>query len=189
MAFDLEGLAGIACLDGAWRQALIYLGAAQELRHQTGAQLAPVEQADLTRIIQPALAAFPPGSAPGDPRPRPQSAPSRHASERQHSHSARAADNQPRTRPGPAALQASSHRPRGRPGALAGIRFQADRKPRPVQICRMTTVLVGLAPVPSWRPDGDGRPLRACMFARPAWSRACRHLVGGRGRSAAPEDR
>jgi predicted ATPase len=61
MAFDLEGLAGIACLDGAWRQALIYLGAAQELRHQTGAQLAPVEQADLTRITQPALAAFPPG--------------------------------------------------------------------------------------------------------------------------------
>jgi predicted ATPase len=60
MAFDLEGLAGIACLDGAWRQALIYLGAAQELRHQTGAQLAPVEQADLTRITQPALAAFSP---------------------------------------------------------------------------------------------------------------------------------
>jgi predicted ATPase len=60
MAFDLEGLAGIACLDGAWRQALIYLGAAQELRHQTGAQLAPVEQAHLTRITQPALAAFSP---------------------------------------------------------------------------------------------------------------------------------
>jgi tetratricopeptide (TPR) repeat protein len=60
MAFDLEGLASIACLDEAWRQALIYLGAAQELRHQTGARLAPVQEADLTRIIQPALAAFTP---------------------------------------------------------------------------------------------------------------------------------
>jgi len=58
MAYDLEGLAAAAALENAGRQALVYLGAAQVLRDETGGPLPPVEQAILDRILAPAVAAL-----------------------------------------------------------------------------------------------------------------------------------
>jgi predicted ATPase len=55
MAYDLEGLAAAAALDGDGRQALVYVGAAQTLREHNSGPLPPVEQAILTRILAPAL--------------------------------------------------------------------------------------------------------------------------------------
>jgi predicted ATPase/transcriptional regulator with XRE-family HTH domain len=56
MAYELEGLAATAALERAGRQALVYLGAAQALRDETGGPLPPAEQAILDRILAPALA-------------------------------------------------------------------------------------------------------------------------------------
>jgi predicted ATPase len=56
MAYELEGFAAAAGLQQAGRQALIYLGAAQVLRDETGGPLPPVEQAILDRILAPAVA-------------------------------------------------------------------------------------------------------------------------------------
>ncbi|HEY2579340.1 MAG TPA: tetratricopeptide repeat protein [Streptosporangiaceae bacterium] len=56
MAYDLEGLAAALGLQKAGREALVYLGAAQVLRDETGGPLPPVEQAILTRIIGAAIA-------------------------------------------------------------------------------------------------------------------------------------
>ena len=53
MAYDLEGFAAAAALDGAARQAMVYLGAAQRLRDESGGALPPVEQAILDRIFAP----------------------------------------------------------------------------------------------------------------------------------------
>jgi predicted ATPase len=58
MAYDLEGFAAAAALDGAGRRAMIYLGAAQSLRDESGGPLPPVEQAILDRIFGPAFAAL-----------------------------------------------------------------------------------------------------------------------------------
>jgi predicted ATPase len=58
MAYELEGFAAAAGLEHAGRQALVYLGAAQVLREQTGGPLPPVEQAILDRILTPAVAAL-----------------------------------------------------------------------------------------------------------------------------------
>jgi tetratricopeptide (TPR) repeat protein len=55
MAYELEGFAAAAALEGAGRQALVYLGAAQVLREQTGSMLPPAEQAILGRILAPAV--------------------------------------------------------------------------------------------------------------------------------------
>jgi predicted ATPase/Tfp pilus assembly protein PilF len=59
IAYDLEGFAAAAALEQAGRQALVYLGAAQILREQTGGPLPPVEQRILDRILTPATAALP----------------------------------------------------------------------------------------------------------------------------------
>ena len=56
MAYELEGLAAAAGLEHAGREALVYLGAAQALRDETGGPLPPVEQAILDRILAPAVA-------------------------------------------------------------------------------------------------------------------------------------
>jgi predicted ATPase len=56
VAYELEGFAAAAGLDQAGRQALVYLGAAQVLRDETGGPLPPVEQAILDRILAPAVA-------------------------------------------------------------------------------------------------------------------------------------
>ena len=56
MAYELEGLAAAAGLGQSGRQALMYLGAAQVLREQTGGPLPPAEKAILDRILAPALA-------------------------------------------------------------------------------------------------------------------------------------
>lgn len=56
IAHDLEGLAAVAGLQHAGRQALVYLGAAQALRNQNSGPLPPAERAILTRILDPALA-------------------------------------------------------------------------------------------------------------------------------------
>ena len=58
MAYELEGFAAAAGLEQAGRQALVYLGAAQVLREETGGPLPPVEQAILDRILGPAVAAL-----------------------------------------------------------------------------------------------------------------------------------
>jgi predicted ATPase len=58
MAYELEGFAAVAGLERAGRQALVYLGAAQVLREETGGPLPPVEQAILDRILAPAMAAL-----------------------------------------------------------------------------------------------------------------------------------
>ena len=58
MAYELEGFAAVAGLEHAGRQALLYLGAAQVLREETGGPLPPVEQAILDRILAPAVAAL-----------------------------------------------------------------------------------------------------------------------------------
>jgi predicted ATPase len=58
MAYDLEGFAAAAALDGAGRRAMIYLGAAQSLRDESGGPLPPVEQAILDQIFGPAFAAL-----------------------------------------------------------------------------------------------------------------------------------
>ena len=55
MAYGFEGLAAAAGLERAGRPALIYLGAAQALRDETGGPLPPAEQAILDRILAPAL--------------------------------------------------------------------------------------------------------------------------------------
>jgi hypothetical protein len=59
MAYELEGFAAAAGMEHAGRQALVYLGAAQVLREETGGPLPPVEQAILDRILAPAVAALP----------------------------------------------------------------------------------------------------------------------------------
>ena len=61
IAYSLEGFAAIAALEHAGQQALVYLGAAQALREEAGGPLPPVEQAILTRILEPAVAALPAG--------------------------------------------------------------------------------------------------------------------------------
>ena len=58
MAYELEGFAAVAGLERAGRQALVYLGAAQVLREETGGPLPAVEQAILDRILAPAVAAL-----------------------------------------------------------------------------------------------------------------------------------
>ena len=58
LAYELEGFAAVAGLEHAGRQALVYLGAAQVLREETGGPLPPVEQAILDRILAPAVAAL-----------------------------------------------------------------------------------------------------------------------------------
>jgi non-specific serine/threonine protein kinase len=58
LAYELEGFAAAAGLEQAGRQALVYLGAAQVLREETGGPLPPVEQAILDRILAPAVAAL-----------------------------------------------------------------------------------------------------------------------------------
>ena len=58
MAYELEGFAAAAGLEHAGRQALVYLGAAQVLREETGGPLPPVERAILDRILAPAVAAL-----------------------------------------------------------------------------------------------------------------------------------
>ena len=64
MAYELEGLAAAAALEDAGQQALVYLGAAQVLREETGGPLPPAERAILDRILAPALArALGPGTA------------------------------------------------------------------------------------------------------------------------------
>jgi hypothetical protein len=55
MAYELEGLAAAAGLEHAGPRALVYLGAAQALRDETGGPLPPAEQAILDRILGPAL--------------------------------------------------------------------------------------------------------------------------------------
>ena len=55
MAYEFEGLAAAAGLEHAGPQALVYLGAAQALRDETGGPLPPAEQAILDRILGPAL--------------------------------------------------------------------------------------------------------------------------------------
>ena len=56
MAYELEGLAAAAGLAQSGRQALMYLGAAQVLREETGGPLPPAEKAILDRVLAPALA-------------------------------------------------------------------------------------------------------------------------------------
>jgi predicted ATPase len=58
MAYDLEGFSAAAGLEHAGRRALVYLGAAQVLRDESGGPLPPVEQAILDRILAPAAAAL-----------------------------------------------------------------------------------------------------------------------------------
>jgi predicted ATPase len=58
MAYELEGLASAAGMERAGRQALVYVGAAQVLREETGGPLPPAEQAILDRILAPALASL-----------------------------------------------------------------------------------------------------------------------------------
>jgi hypothetical protein len=58
MAYELEGFSAAAGLEHAGRRALVYLGAAQALRDETGGPLPPVEQANLDRILAPAVAAL-----------------------------------------------------------------------------------------------------------------------------------
>jgi predicted ATPase len=55
MAYEFEGLAAAAGLEQAGPPALVYLGAAQALRDETGGPLPPAEQAILDRILAPAL--------------------------------------------------------------------------------------------------------------------------------------
>jgi non-specific serine/threonine protein kinase len=55
MAYEFEGLAAAAGLEHAGLPALIFLGAAQALRDETGGPLPPAEQAILDRILAPAL--------------------------------------------------------------------------------------------------------------------------------------
>ena len=58
MAYELEGFAAAAAQEHAGRSALVYLGAAQALRKETGGPLPPAEQAILDRILAPAVAAL-----------------------------------------------------------------------------------------------------------------------------------
>ena len=58
LAYELEGFAAVAGLEQAGRQALVYLGAAQVLREQTGGPLPAVEQAILDQILAPAVDAL-----------------------------------------------------------------------------------------------------------------------------------
>ena len=58
MAYELEGLASAAGMERPGRQALVYVGAAQVLREETGGPLPPAEQAILDRILAPALASL-----------------------------------------------------------------------------------------------------------------------------------
>lgn len=51
-------MAAAAALDGDGRQALIYLGATEALREETGSPLPPPEAATLARALAPALAAL-----------------------------------------------------------------------------------------------------------------------------------
>jgi predicted ATPase len=63
MAYDLEGLAVAEALSGRARQALVYLDAAQRLRDEAGSPIPPVDQAALSRIMTPLLAALTPAEA------------------------------------------------------------------------------------------------------------------------------
>jgi hypothetical protein len=56
MAYELEGLAAAEALENAGRRALVYLGAARELRDEIGGPLPPAERAILDRILTPAVA-------------------------------------------------------------------------------------------------------------------------------------
>jgi predicted ATPase len=56
LAADFEGLAGTSALTGGGRDALIYLGAAQALREESGSVLLPADQAILDRLIETGLA-------------------------------------------------------------------------------------------------------------------------------------
>lgn len=55
VAYDLEGLAAAAALDGDGYQALVYLEAAEMVREEIGSPLPPAEGAILTRALSPAL--------------------------------------------------------------------------------------------------------------------------------------
>lgn len=56
IAYDLEGLATIEQLEGDPRQALVLIGAAAVLRVRIGAQLQPIEQAEVAESIERASA-------------------------------------------------------------------------------------------------------------------------------------
>ena len=58
IAYELEGFAAAAAMEYAGRRALVYLGAAQALREETGGPLPPVEQAILDGILAPAVASL-----------------------------------------------------------------------------------------------------------------------------------
>jgi hypothetical protein len=60
MAYVLESIATLTCLENNGGQAVLYLGAAQALRHQIGSHLAPVVQAELSRMISPATTGLSP---------------------------------------------------------------------------------------------------------------------------------
>jgi predicted ATPase len=60
MAYVLESIATLTCLENNGDQAVLYLGAAQALRHQIGSHLAPVVQAELSRMISPATTGLSP---------------------------------------------------------------------------------------------------------------------------------
>lgn len=55
IAYDLEGLAASAALDGDARQALVYQGAAEVLREEIDSPLPPGEAAILDRVLAPAV--------------------------------------------------------------------------------------------------------------------------------------
>jgi predicted ATPase len=60
IAYVLEGFATLTCLEENGDQAVLYLGAAQALRHEIGSHVAPVVQAELSRIISPATTGLSP---------------------------------------------------------------------------------------------------------------------------------
>ena len=60
LAADFEGLASMSALTGGGRDALIYLGAAQVLREESGSALLPAEQAILDRFLDTGLASLTP---------------------------------------------------------------------------------------------------------------------------------
>ena len=60
IAYVLEGIATLTCLEEKGDEAVVYLGAAQALRRQIGSPVAPVVQAELSRIISPATTGLSP---------------------------------------------------------------------------------------------------------------------------------
>lgn len=60
MAYELEGLAATAAMENLGRQALVYAGAAQLFREETGGPLPPAERSILERLLAPAVAGLSP---------------------------------------------------------------------------------------------------------------------------------